>query len=376
MQQPQAETESRLIAAARAAAVAEHGLWSQVLEYSDALTAEYCQIGEYFLRQAQLRSIALEIGVALNMSENQVHRIVSAAERLREHTPTVWAAFGSGVIDGRRAQLVSDAAGRLQRAASIARLDRKVVAYAADHTSIQLTSWLKKFVANTEPDLFDERANTEREQRRVEIEHGDEAMSWLAAYLPSHVAAAIDKRLTTEAKAMTGDPRTLAQRRADLLASWLTTNEHGDVVLGADIAVTVPASTLTGATSHPAVSADGTFIVPAAWILAAAANPFWHTLLTDTHGNTLQHRYHGRFAPEILKKAITFRDGTCQAPTCTKPAQQCEFDHREPWPHGPTDGANLWPLSGRHHQMKSHHVITWTLPTGRTAPAEPTHHAA
>ncbi len=106
------------------------------------------------------------------------------------------------------------------------------------------------------------------------------------------------------------------------------------------------------------------------------SNPFWHTIITGTHGNVLEHWYHGRFAPDTLKKALVFTHGTCQAPTCTKPADQCQFDHRQPWPHGQTVGANMWPLCERHHQMKSHDVITWSLPSGHTAAAEPAQHAA
>ena len=376
MQQSQDDPEVRLIEVARIVAAAEHQMWAQMLDHSEALEAEYSQTPEFFLRQSQLRSIALEIGVAMKMSEGQVHRILSAAERLRDQAPAAWSAFADGVIDGKRAVLVSDAIGRLQRPASVTKLNLKVVAYAADHTSIELKAWLKRFVARVESDLFNERAENERKNRRVEVDHTDDAMTWLSAYLQSHVAAAIDKRLTKEAQAMTGDPRTLPQRRADLLACWLTTSEHGDLAVGADIAVVLDAATLAGADNKPAVASDGSFIVPAAWVLDAAANPFWHTLLTDSRGNTLEHRYHGRFAPEILKKALTFTYGVCQAPTCTRPAEHCDADHRIPYPHGPTDGTNVWPLCERHHDMKSHRVITWTMQSGRRIKAETVRHAA
>lgn len=53
-------------------------------------------IEEHFFRQATVLSIPLEIGVAMNMSEGQVRRVLSAVERLREQTPAVWAAFGDG----------------------------------------------------------------------------------------------------------------------------------------------------------------------------------------------------------------------------------------------------------------------------------------
>ncbi len=375
MQQSQAELEVELLAAARTAAAAEHAVWVRMLALAERLEAEYSQSPEYFHRQAQLMSIPLEIGVAMMMSEGQVRRVLSAAERLRDQTPAVWAAFADGVIDARRAHLISDAVGRLQRDESIARLNLKAVGYAANHTSIELNTWLKLFVARTEADLFNERAQAARAERRVDITHGDDAMGWLDSFLPSHVLAAIDKRLDLEARKLTDD-RTLAQKRADLLASWLTTNEHGDVALGADIAVVIDAETLLGDNEEPAVAADGSFVVPARWVLDSAANPFWHSILTGKGGNVLEHRYHGRFAPDVLKKALVFTYGVCQAPTCTTPADRCQFDHRQPWPHGPTTGSNMWLLCERHHMMKSHRVITWTLASGRTIDAEPVRHAA
>jgi hypothetical protein len=376
MQQSQDDLEVRLTAASVARARAEHVEWAQMLTYADQLAAEQAHEDEFFRRQALLRSIPLEIAVATGHSEGQVHRILAAAERLRDQAPAVWSAFADGVIDARRAVLISDAVGRLQRPASVAKLNLKAVAYAADHTSVELKAWLKRFVARVESDLFNDRAENERAERRVVVDHTDDAMAWLSAYLPSHVAAAIDRRLTKEAHTMVDDPRTLAQRRADLFACWLTTNEDGDIAVNADIAVVLDATTLAGADDKPAVSSDGSFIVPAAWVLDSAAHPFWHTILTNSRGNTLEHRYHGRFAPDILKKALMFTHGVCQAPTCTTAAEHCDADHRIPYPHGPTTGSNIWPLCKRHHQMKSHDVITWTLHSGRQVDAEPVIHAA
>ena len=40
--------------------------------------------------------------------------------------------------------------------------------------------------------------------------------------------------------------RTVAQRRADLFAAWLTTNENGEAAVGTDIAVVIDAKTLVG----------------------------------------------------------------------------------------------------------------------------------
>ena len=245
------EKVDELAAVAAVRARAEAVEWSSMLAFDEALRAEYAATESYFARQAQMASIALSIAAAMQLSEGQVHRKLGAARTLVEQAPTVWAAFADGLVDANRAVMIAAAVDKLQRPESVARLDAKVVTYARSHTSIQLKTWLATFVADTESDLFNERAAAEREQRRIEIDHRDDGMSWLMAYLPSHVVAAIDKRLTRDAKAMVDDPRTLAQRKADLFASYLTCNEAGELVIGADIAVLIGADTLVGESEPP-----------------------------------------------------------------------------------------------------------------------------
>jgi hypothetical protein len=328
-------------------------------------------------RQAFVSSIALEIGIATGLSEHQVHRRLTAAERVRDHAPNTWAAFSDGRVDAARVVVISDAVDKLERGTSIERLDRLVVAYAETHTTAELRRWLKRFVARVEPDLAKERAEDERAKRGVFVEHGDDGMAWLSVYGPSFQVAAVDKRLTKEAKAFgADDPRTMQQRRADLFAAWMTTNEATEPAVGADVAVTISAESLAGVNDDPIVASDGSWTIPAAWINdhIATENTFWHRLITDPAGHVLDHTYLGRFAPGILAKAIAFRDGVCQAPGCLRPADQCDLDHREPWPEGPTAGSNMWALCRRHHTMKGHGVITWHLPSGQRAPTEPVTH--
>ncbi|MGA8850429.1 MAG: DUF222 domain-containing protein, partial [Aeromicrobium sp.] len=152
----------RLTDAARARACAEHVEWAEMLAYSDRLVTEYAVTPEYFKCQAQLRSIALEIAVAMHLSEGQVHRRLSCAQTVRDHSPTVWAAFAAGSVDAYRITMIADTIAKLHRPASIAKLDSKVIGYAATHTSIELRGWLRRFVARVEADLFNERAEAER----------------------------------------------------------------------------------------------------------------------------------------------------------------------------------------------------------------------
>ncbi|GAA1138285.1 HNH endonuclease signature motif containing protein [Nesterenkonia lutea] len=67
----------------------------------------------------------------------------------------------------------------------------------------------------------------------------------------------------------------------------------------------------------------------------------------------LERVYQSRFVPRLLRRAIEFRDGTCQAPGCMVAAEHCDIDHQIPWPHGQTTGANLWALCRKHHRLKT-----------------------
>jgi hypothetical protein len=371
-------THADLAEVSRARARAEWLEWSTMAGLADAEEAAV-RAGDapVLVREVELSAIPGEIGRTVHWSEVQVSYRVAQARRVRDHTPAVWAAFADGRIDGAKAREISGAIDRLERPASIARLDRQVLSYAETHTITELRRWLKLFVARVEADLFNQRAERQRADRRVDVIHGDDGMSWLTINGTSLAIAAIDKRLTKEAKAFgADDPRTLQQRRADLAAAWLTTNEAGRAAVNADIAVMLQASSLAGADDLPAVSADGAWLVPAAWIFELARydanNIFWHRMVLDpVIDDVLAHEYKGRFAPTVLAKALEFRDGVCQAPGCCRPASQCDIDHRIPHEaDGPTAGWNLGPYCRKHHKLKGFGLIdvgpTTTSPPGRS----------
>ncbi|GAA3170608.1 hypothetical protein GCM10010467_00490 [Actinocorallia glomerata] len=143
----------------------------------------------------------------------------------------------------------------------------------------------------------------------------------------------------------------------------------------AKIAVMIPETTLTGHSEDPGISADRNWVIPASDARHLAGDPRtchdWYQATTsqtqpgpiqpgagDVSPNILAITYTGRYAPARLRDAIIFRDGTCQAPGCTIPAQRCDLDHRLPYPTGPTSGPNLQALCRRHHRIKSHGLLT------------------
>jgi hypothetical protein len=372
-----AEALDALTARARERARAEASEIVDMLRFRDAELVRTAGIESPMVRLVERSAIALEIGQAVGLSEGQVTTRLASADRLRERTPYTWLAFRDGRLDWARAREVSSAALLLVHESSHRRLDESVVGYAATHTVAELRAWLRRFVARVEAEEAAQRAEAARRQRDVQVTHVDDAMAWINAFIPSHQAAAIDARLRRTPRP-DGDDRTRGQVRADAFVDLLLAEDTPATGRArTDIGVVIDADVLAGAEPGPAVADDGTWTVPAEWVLEHLDpdDTFFHRLLVDPiTKDVLAHEYVGRFAPDVLATAISFRDGVCQAPGCLRPARDCDLDHREPHPRGPTRGSNLWALHRRHHAMKSHRTLRWILPSGRTVDAEPATH--
>ncbi|GAA1116604.1 HNH endonuclease signature motif containing protein [Nesterenkonia jeotgali] len=282
------------------------------------------------------------------------------------------------------------------------------------------------------------------------LHHGSEL-----ALLPSEegVAASGDGgRLEHAAPPMSreaGDPRTQAQREADLLSSWLLTGETASgAPINGHVGILIEPETLlmsyavTGVTpgaGKPALSRNRRHAYPAemirriilseehriTWtpvprgatssapqnaVAAASGAPAGAVAATtgDPQDAAFQSQspplpeppqlpepeppplpepeppprpgpppqleplarvYEGRFVPKLLRRAIEFRDGTCQAPGCMVAAEHCDIDHQIPWPHGATTASNLWALCRKHHRLKTAGFLD--IPTDRPPPASP-----
>jgi hypothetical protein len=144
----------------------------------------------------------------------------------------------------------------------------------------------------------------------------------------------------------------------------------------------VPLTSLLNLNDTPGELADRSALIPAEFLRQLIADtlgpdPSGHDevlftrLLTDPQGRLLDTTELGRYPSRRLAEAIMIRAGTCRFPTCTVPADRCDLDHHQPWPHGPTAAANLDPLCRRHHRGKTfawqasfrdHDEVDWTMP--------------
>ncbi|WP_332663249.1 HNH endonuclease signature motif containing protein [Aeromicrobium sp.] len=299
-----------------------------------------------------------ELGAALHQPTRTVQCRLAQARRVRGRLMWTWQAFLAGRIDTYRISLIASAVDKLRGDNhAIIELDHRVTSYAPVHTAAQLKGWLKRFVAKNAPDQ--QAAKTEKAKRGVWLDHQDDGMSYLHAYIPTADAIVIDAELTEKAKTLPADGRTLDQKRADVFIARLRGHiEEQSSSSRAVIGITVPVTTLAGLTDEPGESFDGSFALPADMVRDLAQQPgtLFHRVFTDRLGRILDVTELGRFPSAKLKTAIDIRDGTCRFTTCTRAAMESDKDHEVPHPRGPTTGSNLRGLCRRHHNMKTYGV--------------------
>lgn len=411
---------------------AEARAWAAMLAHQDDQEHRFAADGLTGEALAVARStVPGQIATRIAASEQSISGILHTARKTRRDLPTTWQAFRAGSLSQQAVRRIYDAACELTDPAHLDDLDTQVVPVAVQATPPKLSRWLTRFVGRHTTDSSREQQKQAKEDRNVRVTHLEHGMSLVEAYLPTVTAAAIRRRLSAVARAShapiphqnedgstlvaeateadgddatapgtpesraAGDPRTLAQREADLFATWLLSGRIDGTEVDAKIAVMIPAATLSGESDAPGISADRSYTIPAedARRLAARGVPGHGTAQHDwyqvtyrplpTRSGSSTHRdglgptgaeadvlsivYTGYSPPQRLRDALIFRDGTCQAPGCTVDAQHCDLDHQIPHPDGPTTAGNLWALCRRHHRMKSHGYLS---PPGRPYPPD------
>ncbi|MGH3458399.1 DUF222 domain-containing protein [Aeromicrobium sp.] len=185
---------------------------TRMLQFADVRRVESEQHTGPRLRDLEAGFAADELSLVVKQPTRTVQCRLAESRRVRGRLPLTWKAFDAGRIDGYRMSLIASAVDKLTDNYSTIELDHWVVDYASTHTTSQLRAWLRRFVAKNAPDT--KAARTEREKRAVWLNHQDDGMTFLSAYIPTPDAIRLDAELTRLAKAEPTDGRTLDQRRA------------------------------------------------------------------------------------------------------------------------------------------------------------------
>lgn len=359
---------------------AEAAKFTALLDFQQRVVAEYRHHG---IPPTELtKDTTREAARLLGISDMTAGVILDAIGFARSYLPATWTAFTQGQIDLPRLRKIVSACCELDDAAARA-VEARAAEEAAARSTSEFTHWLNRHIAHTDYEAYMRLGKSNRRRRHVRFEHLPNGMSFVSAFLPTLQAAAIEKRLKviarrqrnteptepTAPESLEGPERperpTLAEYEADLFSAWLRTTRSDDPdPVEAKIMVMIPESTLTGQSDEPGLSADRSWALPADQARALASYPGasheWYIgrarpRPTDADMDLLSVSYAGRQPPPRLRDAVIFRDGCCQTPGCTIPAERCDLDHQTPWDAGgKTTGKNLWALCRRHHRLKSH----------------------
>lgn len=360
--------------------------------------------GSGWSREMTARRVATtELSAALRIGEREAEQLVAdSASLVHDLAPTL-TALRSGRISYRHASILVDEARSLPEQAW-GSFEAAALPEAESRTASGFRQRARAIRERVHPDSIDHRRRVAEEARSVRLEPGRDGMAWLTAHLPAEQAIGAYRRLTEIASGLAApdEPRTLSQRRADVLADLLIDGVMPDsgVARGvrATVLVTVPALALledggersadaAGLSArgirHPStLEGYGPISTEVARRLAARA-PSFVRLLTHPETGTVLSVGRDRYAvPRDLRLWLRIRDETCRFPGCGRSAATSDIDHTVDWQHeGATRHDNLAHLCEAHHQLKHrtawrvHHAgggaLEWVAPSGRGYRTEP-----
>jgi hypothetical protein len=354
------------------------------------------------------RVAASEVSLAMSWTPRHADARVAHAVRLVGELPATLAALEAGLVDALRARVIDEETAPLAGDAESTRLvEAAALERAGSKTGSGLRAFVKAKVIAVAPQQAEQRRRSARESRRVDKPFVEcDGMGSMQIVGPvedlAAVFTAIDAAARARAEAAAGSGARaeaaargagvnpdagvpLAALRFDVLADWawsaLAAGHLGCCAqacpgasqrLGsrqgraATVNVTVPFTTLIGATDQPGELA-GYGPITAEVARRIAGDAVWRRVLTDpASGAVLDYGATRYIPPRHLAEHVIARDRTCRFATCSWPAETSELDHTTPFrpdgTGGPTAAGNLGPLHRRHHNDKTHHGFEFTQP--------------
>ena len=340
------------------------------------------------------RGVRLELAAALRITEHAAGDLIRRADAIVHRYPVALDSLGRARMTVAHAEILIDAMDEIEPELREAVLP-DAIALAEAQPVGTFRRALRKLIDAIRAVTLAERHEAAVVKRRIVVEHVDDGMAWLHAYMPAVEAHAIFGRATAIAKvirAQAGEERTLDQIRADVVSDLLiegATAVHPTEARGirATVAVTVPALTLlaendaerdAAGLAPPVVEGIGPIPIEKAQDLCGGADGWMRVLTHPETGAVLSVGRTQYSPPSMLRKLVRWRADRCMAPGCGVPASKCEIDHTVAWEHGgETSLDNLAPLCKGHHTVKHHGgwrvrqvpdsggALEWTSPAGR-----------
>ncbi|WP_431797908.1 DUF222 domain-containing protein [Microbacterium kunmingense] len=389
---------------------------TRLLAEAYALTVEQrSRIGSVSSRERDmpLRSMALELGMAVRVNDRSMQTQMHDAHELVELFPATMEALEDGRVSRAHAQVIQDAGRVIDDPVDRASFERIVLVEAERQTVPRTKTYARQRAEVLDPRPLQERHDTAIRQRRVWVTDLDDTLSALTIVGGNVYIHGAYHRLTTQgttiknvdrakrrayatARACAGagldggdgsgaafglgdegapgedaepwfDERTLDEIRCDLALDMLlagspvidptdpTTGGLG--AIRAEVQITIPITTLTGVTTSGAELNGVTPVDPETARRMAGTAKIWERVMTDpiTGVVTAVDRY--QLHPSQTRY-LNARDVTCRTPGCRRPAKLCHIDHSKDFAHGGKScNDNLCNECARHHTLK--HATNW-----------------
>lgn len=372
-----ANAEEAAAAARRLAAIAE-------------LTARRCGDDEHAHWACDdWDAAAAEVSAASGISHGRASGQMHLALALRHRLPMVQRLFAKGVLTARVVAAIAWRTDLVRDGEALALIDAAIADRAGGWDALsqfKLEQAIDTWIDRHDPGALRRTAASAR-SRDVTIggQNHETGTASLWGRLLATDAAVLDRKLTQMAhEVCDGDPRTIAQRRADALGALAGGGQSLACRCGgpncsapdprsASVVIHVFADdqALAAQSGSGVIAGGGAVPTP---LLAELIRTGAKVEQVRRPQQDAEQQYRPSTA---LDKFVRMRDLTCRFPFCDRPAEVCDVDHAVAWPDGPTHPSQLRCLCRKHHLLKTFWdgwsdrqaadgTIVWTSPTGHT----------
>jgi hypothetical protein len=336
--------------------------------------------------------LSTEVAAAFTLSRNAARQLIAESRTLLTDLPLTLDALTAGRIHYDHARVIVATAWEVP-AETRAALEAELVPLAATMIVSAFRHRAQRARERLHEETMQERHDKAAQFRNLTLELGNDGMGYLTLHDSNEVLAGIYNRVTSIALPKAAeDPRTLAQRRADVASEILlkgdlcgaetavaagaagsgadgsgeaaettavdttaTTAAVGSPVaddpggtgidagigrdgkrlghgIQAQVHIEVPVLTLLGTDTAPGLLEGKVPIDPrTARELVGDATGFFRLLTDPVTGSVIAFDDRFRHLPPALRRAVRLVDGTCAAPWCDAPAAETEGHHPVPW---------------------------------------------
>ncbi len=266
---------------------------------------------------------------------------LKAARSLVRELPITLGLLEQGQISGRHAEVIAEASWRLDPDV-VGQFETRVCRRADSQTVPQLKQSIRRAELAIDPVTGEQRHQRALADRKVGFQPCDDGMVQLPVLVGAVEGQLIYTRLTAAATLLPAhDPRTMDQKRADLLVDAVLSGLPHDALPDMQgrkpsIHVVVSADTLLSLDDQPAhLTGYGPITAETARQLAADQSGTWRRLLTDPDTGQLLDISQDHYRPsQRLRDFINARDDVCCFPTCHQPGYRCHYEHITPYLQG------------------------------------------